>query len=288
MKHLLLILSLFASIVIESNGQYVPTQADLDKFYKTKTLIVLDDNPMREYNMVIKDIIKKEWDLTKYEFIPFNEFEKKRLDPQYSFLVVTLVNFEKDNTKANYRFLQLLIGGDYLRVNQMPELVSVPISYAGVDEDSYVYKLSAIVRLTISHLKLITAKPDLMSSNMFKYYRDNIDSIKDKTLYVTKEDLTKSVNSEARIKKIYPYSFKIVSREQVQDAIENRNPNVVFMHKVGPEGTKLTARCYKVIIGADNPKLYYFDYHLISSKKPDGLLKSDFNNLAKGKSIIPF
>jgi len=50
----------------------------------------------------------------------------------------------------------------------------------------------------------------------------------------------------------------------------------VFLHKVGPEGTRLIARCYKILIGAADSKFYYFDYHKISDEKPDGFLLSDF------------
>ncbi|NJM15440.1 MAG: hypothetical protein HC896_08750 [Bacteroidales bacterium] len=53
------------------------------------------------------------------------------------------------------------------------------------------------------------------------------------------------------------------------------------MHKVGPEGTRLSARCYKIIIGASDADFYYFDYHMIDDKHPDGFLKSDLKKLAK-------
>jgi hypothetical protein len=55
----------------------------------------------------------------------------------------------------------------------------------------------------------------------------------------------------------------------------------VFLHKVGPEGTKMDARCYNVIIGAADANFYYFDYHKISDKSPDGFLESDFKSLVK-------
>ncbi len=44
---------------------------------------------------------------------------------------------------------------------------------------------------------------------------------------------------------------------------------------------KSDARCYNVIIGAADANFYYFDYHKISDKNPDGFLASDFKNLVK-------
>jgi hypothetical protein len=69
--------------------------------------------------------------------------------------------------------------------------------------------------------------------------------------------------------------------EDIEQAIKDRDEDVVFLHKVGPEGTKMDARCYNVIIGAADANFYYFDYHKISDKSPDGFLESDFKSLVK-------
>lgn len=287
MNNFFLTIIIAAGILFSAYGQdYVPTKQDLDQFYKTKTLVVLDDNPLNEYNFIIQDLIKKEWTLTPYDFISLSEFETKRLDPQYSFLVTTLVGFELDKTKAKYKFLHLMLGGDYFRMNQMPDIVAVPLAYENVTEEYYIYKLATMVRLIQSHVKLITENTDLIRTKTFKYYKDNIGDIQKKTLYIVREELAKEVNSESLVKKVYPYKFKIVTREEVQEAIERRDKDVVFLHKVGPEGTKLYARCYKIVIGADEPTLYYFDYHMISDKKPDGFLAKDFEKLVKKSGLL--
>ncbi len=288
MKKILLstIIAMFTLSVFSQ--EYVPTEEDVQHFHETKTLVVLDDNPMSGYNFMIKDIMKQEWDLTEYDFISSAEFEEKRENPNYSFLITTLVSFHKDKTKARYKFLNLLLGGDYFRMNQMPDLISIPLCYSNVDEDSYIYKLGTMVRFMRNHVQTITDDPSLISKNMFKYYKDNIEDIQDKTLYVVEDELTKKVNTRARIRKVYPYQYKIVTREEIKEAIEQKKENVVFLHKVGPEGTQLIARCYKIIMGAKDAKLYYFNWHMIDKKEPDGFLEDDFENLAKGKGFLDF
>ena len=261
--------------------QYVPSKADIDAFYPTKTLVVLEDNPLLEYNYIIKDIMAKEWTITDYDFISSGEFEEKRKDPQYSFIYQAQVTFENDNTDAAYRFLHLSLGGDYFRMNEMPDIVAVPLAYYSVEEDNYAYKLAVLIRFMQNHAKLVKEHPEIVSANVFKHYNDNIRDIRDKTLYLLENEISKDVNSAARIKKVYPYAFKIATKEEIEKAIEERNPDVVFLHKVGPEGTKKDARCYKVIIGAADANFYYFDYHKISDKNPDGFLESDFKNLVK-------
>jgi hypothetical protein len=266
---------------ITVSQSYVPTNDDIKAFFTTKTLVVLEDNPLLEYNYIIKDIMKKEWTITEYDFISSGEFEEKRKDPQYSFIYMAKVTFESDKTDAIYRFLHLSLGGDYFRLNEMPDIVAVPLSYYDVEEENYSYKLALLVRFMQNHVKLIREHPEIISANVFKHYNDNIKDIRDKTLYILESELSSEVNSAARIKKIYPYKFKIATREEIAAAIEERDPDVVFLHKVGPEGTKTNARCYKVIIGAADAMFYYFDYHTVSNNNPDGFLESDFKKLVK-------
>lgn len=281
MKRVLVLVLLLITNYYLNAQNYVPKREDILAFFKTKTLVVLEDNPLSEYNIVIKEVMKHEWKVTPYDFISRQEFESKRFDPQYSFIYLSKVSFERDETDAEYRFLFLSLGGNYFQLSQMPDLVAVPVSYYGVDEDSYGYKMGILVRFMQNHILLLKEHPEISSSNVFEYYNKNIKDIKDKTLYLLENELSKEVNTPARIRKVYPYKFKIVTKEEIEKAIRERDPNVVFLHKVGPEGTKLNARCYKILIGAADANFYYFDYHKVSDKRPDGMLESDFKNLAK-------
>lgn len=276
-----LLLTVLLSVQFISAQDYVPSRDDVNAFFNTKTLVVLLDNPLLEYNQVIKEVMEQEWTITEFEFISFKEFEEKRFDPQYSFLYMSQVMFDNDKTDARYRFLHLSLGGDYFRKNQMPDLASVPLAYYSVEEDNYIYKLAVLVRFIQNHAKLIKEQPEIISANVFKHYNNNIKDIKSKTLYVLEEELAKDVNSAARIRKVYPYKFQIVTKDEITEAIASRDESIVFLHKVGPEGTKLDARCYKAVVGAADANFYYFDYHRISTKKPDGLLSNDFKKMAK-------
>jgi hypothetical protein len=260
---------------------YVPSREDVNTFFTTKTLVVLEDNPLMEYNSIIKKVMQQEWNITPFDFITNKEFETKRMDAQYSFIYMSKVQFEADKTDASYRFLNLSLGGDYFRLNEMPDIASVPLAYYDVDEEGYAYKLGILVRFLQNHAKLIHEHPEIISANVFKHYNDNIKDIKGKTLYLLQDELAPQVNTEAKIRKVYPFAFKLVTMDDIEEAIADRNPDVVFLHKVGPEGTKLDARCYNVIIGAADANFYYFDYHRISDKNPDGFLESDFRNLVK-------
>ena len=279
MKNVTFILLLVFVTNFAFSQKEVATQEEIKQFLKTKTLVVVDNNPLSEYNFEIKDAVKKSWKLTEFEIIDISEFEKKRKDPAYSFLTIDKVYYEKDKTQAQYEFLCLSLGGKYRTLSDMPQICAVPLCYFGVDEESYVYKIGTLINFMQNHVLLTSKNPDLNSKNIIKHYNKNISSVKDKTLYLVKDEMTKEINADAKVKAVYPYKFKFVTRDEVQEAITNDNKDVVFLHKVGPEGTKRKARCFKILIGASDAKLYYFNYHMISDKKQDGFLLNDFKKL---------
>ena len=236
---------------------------------------------MAEYNFEIQDAVKKYWNITEYEFINFDEFGEKSADKNASFLYVAAVNFEKDKSHTRYKFLCVSLGGDYVSIDDLKDVANLPLSYHGVDEDRYTYKLGTMVKFLQNHIKLITENPSMVSQNVYKHYNENMADAKQKTLYMLEEELDKPVSSEARIRQVYPYEVKIVEPEDIKELIMAGDENAVFLHKVGPEGKQMNARVYKILIGAADGKFYYFDYHKVNSKKPDAFLESDFKKLAK-------
>ena len=280
MKYYISVLALLVLAGILS-AQHVPTPDDLERFMGTKTLVVMQQNPLNTFDSEIEKVMEEEWEITEWEMIPYEEFEEKRMDPSYSFLHLTIVTFEKDKLQARYKFLNVSLGGDYANLNLMPDLVSVPVAYANAEDDTYNYKLGILVRFIQKHIRLIKEDPDIISSNVFKHYNDNMKDVKGKTLYLLSEEMANDVNSASRIKSVYPHTFKMVERDEIREAISSREDDVVFLHKVGPEGTRLKARCYKILIGASDASFYYFDWHMIGDKKPDGFLSKDLKKIAK-------
>lgn len=276
---LALIFSILSFFAIAQETPETTIQHVLD-FYKTKTWVVLDDNPISDYNFKIEEVMKKYWKLTEYEFISQEEFRLKRTDPKNSFLILSTVNFHEDNLQANYDFFSLLLGGNYSVMKAMPVIAQVPLSYTDAPQESSAYKLGAMLKFLQAHVELVKEKPEILEKNVFKYYNDSQKSIKEKTLYLVKEEMPSNLNSNTKVAAYYPYPVKFVTRTELEEAIDSEAENIVFLHKVGPEGTKKKARCYKLILGTDK-QLYYFDWHMISDKKPDGLLISDFKKLAK-------
>ncbi|MFW5978534.1 MAG: hypothetical protein ACOCQ8_00340 [Bacteroidia bacterium] len=282
MKVKLFVLSLLIYAPTIVAQEYVPNENELDKFFTTETKVVLRPNPISTYNPKIKDAVESNWEITEYDFLEYNKFDEMRKKPEYSFLTDNIVVFEKDKTKARYRFLSVLLGERTRRLEDMPTIVAVPLAYKEVDEEYWNYKLEVLVRFIQNHIKLMKENPDIISDDIFDYYNDNMKDISEKTLYLIKDELAEDVDTREEIEQYYPYDFELVTREDIEKAIKEKDEDVVFLHKVGPQGSRLRARCYKILIGAKDANFYYFDYHnVVKGKRPDGFLKKDFRKLKR-------
>lgn len=281
MKKLYFIVFLIISGYLPLISQdYVPTKEALERFPKTKTLVVLEDNPMSDYNLVLREVMPIEWKMTPFDFISWKEFEAKRNDPSLSFIVLTQVKYDKDKANAKYNFISLLLGGTAPTINNMPDLCPIPLSYSNAGDVDYSYKLGIFIRFMQKHVKLLMENPGIAKENILKYYNENLSDMKGKTLYLVANELAKDVNTLPKIKKVYAGPIKLVSQEEVKQAIADQK-DIVFLHKVGPENTRIKARCYKILIGAADANFYYFDYHTVDDKSPDGFLIKDFKKLPK-------
>lgn len=285
MKKIILGILIGMSFFSSKAQDYLPTEADLNQFLNSKLYVVLESNPIAEYNFKIQEAVKKTWTLTDFEFISLDQFEEMFNDPDKSFLMMTQVLFQNDRTKVRYNFLHIFIGKEGLdSFEGLPDIAAIPLSYTEVDEEFWVYKIESLVRFLQTHIQNMKENPDMIKKNIFEYYNEFTKDIKQKTLYLVKDEVAPNINSEAKIKQIYPYKVKFVTREEIEEAITNRDPEVVYLHKVGPQGTRLRARCYKIIIGAKDANFYYFDYHWVEKGKNfDGILDKDFKQLAKKK-----
>jgi hypothetical protein len=282
MKKMMFIALLFAMPVGLFCQDYIPTKEAIERFPKTKTLVVLEDNPLSDYNLVLKEVMPVEWKMTPFDFITWKEFETKRNDPAYSFIVLSQVKFDKDKANAKYNFMSLLLGGTAVNINNMPDLCPIPLSYSNAGDVDYSYKLGIFIRFMQKHVKILMENPGIAKENIFKYYNDNLSEIKGRTLYLVASELAKDVNTIPKIKKVYSGDVKLVSQEEVKKAIADQK-DILFLHKVGPENTLIKARCYKILIGAADANFYYFDYHTVSDDAPDGFLAKDFKRLPKKK-----
>lgn len=281
MKKLITIIGFLGLTLTSFADRYVLRHEDIKTFLGTTTYVVLENNPMSEYNIKIREAVKNSWTITPYKFITTTEFEEMRSDITKSFLVMLQVKFPRDKLEATYNFLCVVLGAGVKRHTDMPDICSVPLSYSTVPEENYAYKLEGLIRFAQKHINLLNENPSFIRGNAFKRYNRNRKQAHTKELWLLERDVEKSIRSLADIRKHYPHAVRLVNQADIEKAIAERNENVVFLHKVGPEGTRLQARCYKMIIGASDGQLYYYHRHMISKKAGDGFLARDFKRFGR-------
>lgn len=282
MKICSILLVILATLPVYSQDA-VASKDDIEKFLKSKTYVVLDNNIFGSYNKAIKKAMENYWTLTPFEFIDATKYSQLKGSYRNSFIIRTKVNFEKDKSRTNYSFISALLGSNKASdMDNMPDLCSFPLSYYNVDYDKYHYKMGAIIKFMQNHIILTRDNPDLDSKNILKYYNNNTHELSGKILYVIKDELDKNVNTEEKIKKYYNGKLVITTGEEIEKVIDAKDPDAVFLHKVGPSDEDEKVRIYKLILGASDGKLYYFDYHKFKEGKTgDAFLATDFQNLSK-------
>ena len=271
---------LFPVLILTGQAPF-PDKDEIKQFEASKTCIVLEDDPFSSYNIYIKEAVKACWKITPYEFITVKDFNVRRLNPAYSFIVITQTNFDLDRSHGLYNFLNLLQGKNVDKLSEMPELCALPLSFAGVSDLGYSYKLGAIVSFMQKHAQKISEDPSLSLRKYLKYYNKNIPGIKNKTILVEQDDLTPEISTIKKIKKYYSGNIEIVTDDEIIKAIENKNPDTVILHKVGPMGDRDSGYCFIMLIGTDDSELYYYDLHMVDKANPNGLLPDDLKRLER-------
>jgi hypothetical protein len=280
-KSIFLISALLSSILLSGQAPF-PSKDEIKQFAASTTCVVMEDDPFSSFNAYMKDAMKEYWKVTPYEFISGKEFNIRRLKPSWSFIVLTETNFDKDKSNSLFNFINLLQGKNVDKLGEMPEICAVPLSYAGVDDLEYGYKLGAILEFMQKHAQLIMEDPSKTGRKYLKYYNENIPEVMKKTILVKQEDLSPEIANLERIKAIYSNKIEIVPEEEIIKAIENKAPGVVILHKVGPVGEKQDAGyCFKMLIGTDDANMYYYNVHTIDRNNPNGFLPSDLKHLAR-------
>jgi hypothetical protein len=277
---LMVVLFTFLPVTVKAQAPF-PDKDEIEQFTASKTCVVLEDDLLSSYNVYIKKAIETYWTITPYEFIDVSEFNVRRLNPEYSFIVLTQTSYENDKSHDQYNFINLLQGKHVSKLGEMPEICAVPLSYSGENDFDYSYKLGAILLFMQKHAGMISEDPSLTGRKYLKYYNRYTPEIHDKTILVKKEDLSPEISTIDKIKAIYTHSIKIVSENDIEKAIREKTPGTVILHLVGPANNRNRGICFKMLIGTDDSNMYYYSQQKINKNNPDGLLPEDLKRFEK-------
>jgi hypothetical protein len=252
------------------------TQKQIGMFLNSTTCVVLE-NDVNPYNAIIKDAVEKHWKTTPFEFIDVTEFEIRRFDTRYSFLVLMKNVYDKDPSGVSYNYISLVLGSNEKTIIKMPELCNIPLQYTEDNSMDYGYALPAIVKFMQKHVKTLEKKRFLVSIYGLKYYSKK--GFKDKQLLMLRDKMAPDAYSVEKINSVYPHFIKLLSVNEIEDEIAANAKNTLFHFHVGPNQNKAVGKCFEMIFDVEG-NLYYYRSRMITNDNKDGFNMKDFKRIS--------
>jgi hypothetical protein len=274
-KYILIFALGFLSLGALANPPLASKQ-QIGMFINSKTCVVLEDG-ISSYNVYIKDAIPRYWKSTQFEFIDQQEFEKRRFDSKYSFLLLMKGVFDKDPGGVSYNYMSLVLGDASNNMTKMPELCSIPLSYTDDNNIDYGYAIPAIVKFMQKHAKNLETKRFFIALKGLKYY-NGLAGFKDKVLLMNKEMMAPDADSPERIKSVYPYYVKLLTSAEIKSELSSDPANTLFHFHVGPPENTGAGKCFEMIFDVEG-NLYYYNSRKITNDNKDGFNLRDFNQM---------
>ncbi|MGD0341877.1 MAG: hypothetical protein ABSA76_09255 [Bacteroidales bacterium] len=252
------------------------SKQQIGMFLNSKTCVVLE-NANISYNVLIKDAVQNYWKSTEFEFIDQQEFEKRRFDSRYSFLVLLTGVYDKDPGGVSYNYLSLVLGDAANDIAKMPELCSIPLSYSSDFNNDYDYVVPAIVKFMQKHVKNLENNRFLISLKGLKYYNGST-GFKDKVLLFNKDVMARDADSPEKINTVYPYYIKLLTASEIQEELASNPSNALFHFHVGPTQNTGAGKCFNMIFDVEG-NLYYYNCRKITNDNEDGFNLKDFYSI---------
>lgn len=263
------------SSVVMANPPLASKQ-QIGMFKNSKTCMVLDNSNV-SYNVFLTDAVKKYWKNTEFEFIDQQEFENRRFNSNYSFLVLMKGVFDKDPSGISYNYMSLVLGDAAQNVTNMPEICSIPISYSDEPNSDNGYAFPAIIQFMQKHALNLENKRFIISIIGFKYYNHKI-GFNNKVLLLNKDKVAAEANSPEKIATVYPYYIKLLSSTEIEAEIATNPSNMVFNFHVGPTTNSGSGKCFEMIFDLEG-NLYYYNNRKITNDNPDGFNLKNFKQI---------
>lgn len=263
------------SMVVSANPK-LATKQQIGMFINSKTCVVIEDANIA-YNVLIKDAVQKYWKSTTFEFIDQKEFEIRRTDSKYSFLVLMKNVYDKDPGGISYNYISLVLGDATNNITNMPELCCLPLSYSDDNNIEYGYAIPAIVKFMQIHVKNLEKKRFLISLRGFKYYNGS-PCFQYQALLLNKNMMALNADSQEEIKPVYPHFFMLLSTSEIENEIPKKPTNTMFNFHVGPAKGLGSGMCFEMIFDVEG-NLYYYNYRKVTNDNPDGFNLNDFKHI---------
>ena len=277
-KRLALILCLLAGILLPSEifgqAQIYTRKEKLKDITAKTTKVVLNGDEM--LNEAIKESVAASWTMSPYEFCSVEEFEKIKTSDKFYFLLIAKGQQRKES-EPGIDFLTLVKGGEDASksIDDMLEVVSFPLRSASEPSGREFVLLPAFLSIIQDHAQNLTSSEVKAYSTLSA---EDTKKLAIRQIYFSKDDFAPQVDD----KTIESLDQDIIVKEDEDDVDEvftQGTYNAVVSYVVAPTEPVNGSVCYKLLIGADNHKLYWYKKHRISARSGRGFLAGDLRTI---------
>ena len=267
-------LAVLAAMMIPSDlfGQaqiYTRKEKLKDLTAKTVKVVMTGDEMLDE---AMKQSVTASWTLSPYEFCTNEEFQKIKTDSKFYFLIVVKGQQRKE-AEPGIDLLTFVKGGEGAdkSIEDMLEVVTFPLRSAVDPSGREFLLLPAFLTIMQEHAQSLT-------SSEVKAYAplgaNDSKKLRMKQIYFFEEDFAPQVG-EKTVESLDEDIFVKEDEEDVDEVFSDGTFNAVVSYVVAPSEPVNGSVCYKMLIGADDHKLYWYKKHRISPRQGAGFLESD-------------
>lgn len=233
-------------------------------------------------DMVLRDAVNKGWRISPFEFCDSQEYEALKNDTSYFFLMRVDGRF-KNELEPKIEYLTLIQGGPEVKrgTYSNKNIVTLPVQETGDVSGANLHLIPIYIDIIQNHIYKIQNDVSLaFKGNLF--YADKVTDVIGRDLLIASEFLSYTPgNSE--ISDLFKGKAKLVSEEDVEDAIIGNKKNTVVTVLIKPRGNSRGSYCYKMLVSTDSHELLFFRRHKISLLLPAGFTKEDIRKIS-----VPF
>ena len=277
-KNFTIIICLLAGILFSADlfaqAQIYTRKEKLKDITAKTTKIVLSGDEMLDE--ALKESVAASWTMAPYEFCTQQEFEQIKSSDKYYFLLVVKGQQRKES-EPGIDLLTLVKGGEGANksINDMLEVVTFPLRSANDPSGREFVLLPAFLTIMQNHAQNLTSSEVKAYSTLSA---EDTKKLSIKRIYFCKDDLAPQVDQRT-IESLDEDIIVVEDEEDLDEVFNNGVYNAVISYVVAPTEPVDGSVCYKLLIGADNHKLYWYKKHRISARSGRGFLSGDLRTI---------
>lgn len=269
-------------LALFAQGTVTTRKYRLNDFTDKVTQVVLSGNSILDG--ALRQEVSREWTASAYEFCSQAEFEARKTQDQYYFLLLA-DSASKDDSEAGITYLTL-VKGDAAAVNgmgKMPEIISLPVCAADGNSGRELLYLGALVG-AVQEFALAAMESEKTAYQMDGWFNEHYSQDgKNKRIYLSITDIAPQVTERDGEKYLDDDILLCDDEEEADRMFQLGSYNTLVGFVVAPSIPTNSSWCYKMLVDAETHKLYYLRRHKISNHAGVGFLADDLKRMAKGR-----